>query len=131
MFTSKREITRPVKKYPKTLTEQSHKKGTDINHLVKTYARSGGLPQVNPDNFRDMPNSIDFHTAMNMAAEVNQKFDSLPSEIRNEFNNDPRNMLQYLEAGGDITDISEEPPEQDVQVDSVTSNPDGTDAVQE
>jgi hypothetical protein len=85
----------------KSVTEQSHKKGCDINHLVNTYAKAGGLPEVDPSFFQNaLP--VDFHTAMNLVTEAQQKFDDLPSDIRNRFNHDPAVMMEFFEQGGQM-----------------------------
>lgn len=81
----------------KSLTEQSHAKGCDINNLVKQYARSGNpFPQLTADQVQEtFP--IDFHTAMNIVTKQQQMFDQLPPEMRSKFNHDPQAFMNHVQ----------------------------------
>ena len=84
-----------------SVTEQSHKKGTDINHLVNLYANRGGLPEVDPSFFQEAL-SVDFKDAMDLIVAADQKFAELPAEVRNRFEHDPSRMMKFFEDGGKL-----------------------------
>jgi len=104
MFNSKIKRAKSKKKFEKSLTEQSHKKGTDINYLVNRYTTSNQpLPSINPEDFKDST-AISFHEAMNMVTNAQQQFEQLPSETRNRFNNDPG---QFIDAVNNAEQLAE------------------------
>lgn len=104
MFISKRDrkTIKVSKSKGKSLTEQSHKKGCDINYLVKRYHQSGSpLPQLTQEQFGEaLP--VTFHEAMNVVVETQEKFDQLPSEVRAAFDQDPQKLINYVGNGGEV-----------------------------
>lgn len=80
------------------LTEQSHKDRCDIGKIVRQYARDGFWNHVNPSQgaFTDLPTDLDFHSAMCMITKVQQDFDNLPAQLRQDMDNDPRTFLAFL-----------------------------------
>lgn len=78
-------------------TEQSHKAEVDINAIIKKHgidmiAKTSKVIQLkyddNPDN--------DFQETMNMLIKANQSFESLPSQIRRRFANDPAQFMDFV-----------------------------------
>lgn len=88
-----------ISNFGKGLTEQSHKKSTSMNFILDKYKKTGVLEHVNAQTARydQMPNSIDLHQAMNIIAEANSSFESLPSSIRKNFDNDPGQFLDFVQ----------------------------------
>ncbi|AXL14451.1 internal scaffolding protein [Microviridae sp.] len=77
----------------KSMTDQSFKKETDINLIIKK--------QINvptPENviFADTTIMSDFQQQSDMIANVHEQFDRLPADLRYKFQNDPANLLEYM-----------------------------------
>ena len=83
----------------KVYTKQSFKDECDINILMASYKATGvlnhlaqGLP-----SFGDFSSSVTYHEASMAILDAQAAFDQLPSEIRTKMNNDPHQLLQFLE----------------------------------
>ena len=82
-----------------TITEQSHKRETDINAIIGKYRRTGVLgtgTQVRDMFFGDFSQVTDYHTAQTAIANAKEKFMSLSADVRKAFDNDPGKLLQAL-----------------------------------
>lgn len=79
-----------------SLTRQSEAKSADINHIVAKAKRTGYLPIVNHGESIPVVTGQTFHEAMNIVADAKQKFMELPSDVRQEFDNDPGKFLDAL-----------------------------------
>lgn len=82
-----------------SMTEQSHASECDINRLVSHYQRSGVLGD--PSSYREMVYGNfsevgDFHERMQTLKEAQEKFDALPSNIRDAFGNDPGKLIDAV-----------------------------------
>lgn len=78
--------------------EQSHKDEVNINNIVKRHgldmiAKTAALV---PLQYWDGDPTNDFQEAMNKIAQGTQTFESLPSAIRKEFDNDPAKYMDYV-----------------------------------
>lgn len=78
-------------------TRQAHKDECDINRIMDRFQKSGLLSHVNQfqgeyGEFIEM----DFHEAMNTILEAKDMFETVPSDIREKFNNDPGKFLEYV-----------------------------------
>lgn len=81
----------------KGLTEQHHKDGLAVKSILDKYARTGVAPQPRPDmKIGDFTNTMDFQTAMNYVAQVQNKFSTLPSDVRDHFRNDPARFYNFM-----------------------------------
>lgn len=80
------------------LTEQHHKDDVDIKKIIQRYDRTGVLTNITQmeARFGDV-DGADYREMMNVIVGVDQKFDALPSEIRNRFQNDPAQLLEFME----------------------------------
>lgn len=79
-------------------TEQSHIGETNINAIIGRYHRTGLLPQRGRSGFYgDFTGITDYHDAVNRVKSAEDAFMSLPSKIRKRFENDPYNLLTFLE----------------------------------
>ena len=79
------------------MTEQQHKEEVDINNIVKKHgvdliAQTQALVQL---KFDDNPDN-DFSEMMNMMIKAQDSFDSLPSQLRNHFKNDPAAFMDFV-----------------------------------
>lgn len=81
------------------LTKQAHKDECDINKLMSKYQQSGQLPAVNPfpAQFGDFSGVTDYHTALNQIDEAEKAFRDLPSAIRTRFENNPEELLSFIQ----------------------------------
>lgn len=83
---------------PIYFTEQHHKDACDINNIIKKYDVSGVITHVSniEAKFGDLT-GMDFKTMSDQVANAQNMFNSLPAEIRNEFKNDPSQLLTFME----------------------------------
>lgn len=85
-----------------TLTQQNTREQTDINYIVATFARSGIMPQpTRLPTYGDFTGVSDFREAMQLVQEATDAFNSLPADARAYFDNDPANLLDYIENSPD------------------------------
>lgn len=79
-------------------TEQSHKDTCDINKIIANYDRQGIISHVTKieAKFGDMTGS-DFKTMSDQIIEAKRMFNGLPSKIREEFENNPAKLLEFME----------------------------------
>lgn len=84
----------------KSLTKQSEMEACDINVIMRKFGH-GDLPNkyVSPQ-FGDFSQVNDYHTALNAVAVAHEEFDALPAAIRAKFQNDPYELLTYLNDSG-------------------------------
>ncbi len=81
-----------------TRAKQSMARETDINVIMAGYKQNGLLTHVNrhQGEYGEFT-VIDFHEAMNTIVSAERMFETLPSEIRTRFNNDPGLFLDYVD----------------------------------
>jgi len=82
-----------------SLTKQSDHDRACIHKIIKNYENTGILPQrpegiFNADDI--LPDVDSYHDAMNIVVDAQQKFNALPSDVRERFHNSPERMLQEL-----------------------------------
>lgn len=82
-------------------TQQHFKDECDIDRILKKYSATGFLvdplvPRREP-LFGDFSESMSFMEAQTRIARVREAFDSLPSQIRDRFGNDPYRLLSWCE----------------------------------
>lgn len=81
-----------------TLTEQQHIEEADINYIAERFMRTGEMPQLlNMPTSGDFDETTDFQSAMNVIAQAKQEFMALPAKMRTRFNNDPAELIAFLE----------------------------------
>ena len=78
--------------------EQCHRDECDINKIIAKYDRTGVLNHVNDfeARYEDLT-GLDYQTMLNTVANANSMFEGLPSEIRNQFANDPANFISFMD----------------------------------
>lgn len=82
-----------------TRTKQSFKAECDINNIMAKYAKTGVLEHTKNvqgayGDFSDVP---DFQEARNRLIAAEQAFMALPAKLRKEFDNDPANLVAFIE----------------------------------
>lgn len=69
----------------------------DINTIVKRAIAMGTLPEATRKPvYADVSEIPDYENAMNAVAKANQAFMSLPSHIRDEFDQSPQALMEFL-----------------------------------
>ena len=83
--------------FDESLTEQNHRDKTNISNILNKYKKTGMLTHVNhmQGTYADYPNANDFHEIQNVIANAKSMFESIPSHIRAEFNNDPGQFIDF------------------------------------
>ena len=79
-------------------TKQAFAEECDINQIMLKYKNTGLLTHVNnaQAQYGDFSNVPDYHTALNQIQSAQDSFLALPAHIRAKFNNDPQDLIQYL-----------------------------------
>ncbi len=96
-----------IKKRPHALycedasrAQQQFKDGCDINVILRKYAATGILPgRRNEANYLDETplSGLDYKAALDRIQEADRAFDELPAALRAEFQNQPANLLGFLD----------------------------------
>lgn len=85
---------------PVSLADQSAAAGTDINRIVSQYRRTGvastGLATNRQPMWGDFSH-VDYQTMLNKVCDIQQHFSSLPARIRSRFQNDPYQLIRFVE----------------------------------
>jgi phage internal scaffolding protein len=81
-----------------SLAQQHHKEECDINTILQKFNVTGLLPEspLSP-RYGDFSGISDYHTAMNRVIAAQDEFEALPAQIRARFDNDPANLIEFLE----------------------------------
>lgn len=79
-----------------SLTQQNQKEEADINTIVKRFGLSGELPQgVRMPQYGDFTGIRDYQSALNAVREANDAFMQLPPFVRERFQNDPEQFVNF------------------------------------
>lgn len=91
------------------LTEQSHKESCDIHVIMKKAAKTGLVEHVNQyqGTYGEFGHGPDFHQAMNLIANAEQMFETIPAEIRKKFGNDPGVFLDWINNDKNYDEVAE------------------------
>lgn len=89
--------------FGESLTVQSMSEDADINVMMKRFGLGVPLP-TNPrvPMYGDFSEVTDFRSAMEAVLNAQAAFSEYPAEIRARFNNDPQEMLAFVEDGRNI-----------------------------
>lgn len=88
-------------------TKQSFKEESDINSVLKKYARTGVLDAKAVDSgiYGDFSNAVTYQEAMNTVIRAQEQFAGLPSFVRNKFRNDPTEFLAFVEDSANADEL--------------------------
>lgn len=77
------------------ITKQSHKAECDIHNILRQYQRTGIINHINSQTpiYTDLPDELDYQTSLNTILQAQDAFATLPSKVRDHFNNDPALFL--------------------------------------
>lgn len=78
---------------------QQHKKDkSDINLLVKRYAKTGLMPTVDGKPiYADISALGDYHEMLNRGLSAKRAFQALPADFRKRVQNDPKKAIEFIE----------------------------------
>jgi len=94
-----------------SLTQQSHAAAADVRNIIRQYDRTGLIANVNKGiaQYGDYSEINEYAEALNMVRDANESFATLPSDIREQFNNNaglffefatnPKNKEKMIEMG--------------------------------
>lgn len=93
----KKTKVRTVNNEP-SMTKQSFRDEANVNFIVSQYQKTGMLQhrEVHEGQYGEFAD-LDYHTAMNIVTSADQMFQSLPSNVRNRFANDPALFLDFVQ----------------------------------
>jgi phage internal scaffolding protein len=82
------------------MTKQEFKDQCDINNIIKSYKLTGQIAHMAANAaqgmYADLPEPLDFQEAQNILKQATDSFASLPSQIRDRFENSPHLFLTFL-----------------------------------
>lgn len=98
----KKEVTSGITFTQPSMTQQHFKDECNINNIIARYEKTGFLtdpsrPATRKPQFGDFTSVLDYMAAQNQIIEAQDMFDSLPATMRKRFENDPQQLLAFLE----------------------------------
>lgn len=82
-----------------SLTQQHHRDLCDVNNILKKFMKTGidvFANRVNSGFYGDFTNVGDYQDCLMKVMHAQEAFDSLPAEIRKEFQNDPGQFVDFV-----------------------------------
>jgi len=80
------------------MAQQQFKDESDINKLIARFLRTGEMPPPRaPGAYGDFTQVTDFQSAMEQLRAARSAFMELPAELRAEFENDPAQLLEFVQ----------------------------------
>jgi len=93
---------------PDSVVEKHHKNEVDINSIMKKYRITGFLESnASEGQYGDFTDATDFHTMKNRIIEAESDFARLPAHLRTRFNNDPGQLLSFLDDPQNLSEAQE------------------------
>lgn len=84
-------------KKDKSLTNQGDLESTDINKIMARFEKTGFIPGTErTPMYGDFSEVTDYHTQLSALKRVESAFSALPAHVRNRFNNDPQQLVEFL-----------------------------------
>lgn len=81
-----------------SLAKQEMQEACNINNLMSRYVKTGEITHLNlvPPQYGDFTTATEYQDAMNALAQANQAFAELPVRVRNRFENDPAQLIDFM-----------------------------------
>jgi phage internal scaffolding protein len=88
-----------------TLAQQHYKDECDINNILRQFNITGLLPEstLSP-RYGDFSGIGDYHSALNSVLAAETEFMALPAQIRSRFQNDPAQLIDFLDNPDNINE---------------------------
>lgn len=99
IYTAREEERVGTLNYAPSLTVQADADDCDINNIMDKYVRYGTLPNVETREpiYADATTlPCDYLEALTIVNNAQDAFNSLPSNVRKEFNNNPSELLEFI-----------------------------------
>lgn len=81
-----------------TLTQQHFRDECDINNILKQFNVTGMLPQMTlSPRYGDFTGIGDYKSALDRVMAIDEEFMALPANIRARFDNDPEQLINFLD----------------------------------
>lgn len=81
-----------------SLTKQSFREEADINEIIRRFDKNGMVNiNLREGFFGDVSNIRDYKEASDLVLEADRLFMGMSAEIRNRFQNDPAQMIAFLD----------------------------------
>lgn len=90
-------------------TKQSFKDQVNINKIIKKHRRTGMLEHVNRKApfYGDVSNLVGYAEALIKVKEAEELFNNMSADIRERFNNNPQEMVTFLEDKNNLKEAIE------------------------
>lgn len=81
-----------------TLAKQADKESVDMNNIIAKFAKTGLIDHqnVHQGDYGEYA-VLDYQEALNLVIEAREMFETLPSQMRRQFDNDPGKFIDYVE----------------------------------
>lgn len=81
-----------------SLAQQHFRDECDINNILRQFNVTGLLPELTlSPRYGDFTGISDFKTALDRVNATYDEFETLPAQIRAKFDNDPENLIMFLD----------------------------------
>lgn len=79
-------------------TKQAEAAACDINNILARYRKTGVVEHLNRygGDYADFTGVQDYQASLNQVLAAREVFDSLPSQLRRRFGNDPATFLEFV-----------------------------------
>lgn len=85
-----------VKEYPEEGAKQEFRDECDVNVIMRRVLASGEALPEGVGTYGDFSDAVDFLEAQLVVKRAEEQFMSLPSRVRDRFNNDPAALLDFV-----------------------------------
>lgn len=92
----KKRIRVATENFQPSMTQQAFAEDCDVNIILDRYMKTGELPKPRQGVYADVSEVPDLTQAIQIVQQAQSAFDSLPSKVRYEFNNDPAQLLNFI-----------------------------------
>lgn len=88
-----------TKDFEPTKTSQEFKDDCDPNNIVRKFKQDGILTHMNKKAgvYADLTNIPSYQEALNTVIQAQNAFETLPSQIRKQFNNSPQEFVEFMQ----------------------------------
>lgn len=93
-----RSISQGIEFTEPSRTKQSELEICDINNIMARYATTGVITHVASGQplYGDFSEVEDYQASLNKVMSAEERFNSLPSDIRKKFDYDPQKMVEFI-----------------------------------
>jgi phage internal scaffolding protein len=98
MFTTSKRLRVTVPLTGEVITKEYFKGECDIHTILRQFKQTGVINHITSRRaqYLDLPENIDFQASIALVEQAHQAFASLPSRVRDRFENDPALFLSAL-----------------------------------